>query len=137
MNIQVQPPHNQHGIKDIPMKTIWLFAAVLLLSACATKQYPQASAVTDEEAVTLNCQALEQEIVKTRHIQQAITETGSFDYRTILGFMGDLGIGNGIARHNASEKAKLRLAELQALRDVKCVAATDSKSEAQGLFHSS
>jgi len=119
------------------MKTLWLIAAVLLLTACATKQYPQASAVTDEEAVSLNCQALEQEIVITRHIQQEITETGSFDYRTVLGFMGDLGIGNGIARHNASEKAKSRLAELQALRDVKCVTATDSNSEAKKLFHAS
>ncbi|MGJ0191086.1 hypothetical protein ACR6A7_01940 [Pantoea sp. RRHST58] len=119
------------------MKQIWLIAAVLLLSACATKQYPQASAVTDQEAVTLNCQMLEQEIVKTRHIQQEITETGSFDYRTVLGFMGDLGIGNGLARHNASEKAKSRLAELQALRDVKCATATDSLPQAQGLFHSS
>ncbi|MBU5376397.1 MAG: hypothetical protein E6559_10815 [Pantoea sp.] len=119
------------------MKSIWLIAAVLLLSACATKQYPQASAVTDEEAVTLNCQALKQEIVKTRHIQQEIAETGSFDYRTVLGFMGDLGIGNGLARHNASEKAKSRLAELQALRDVKCLTATDSKSEEKRLFQSS
>lgn len=119
------------------MKKLWLLAAVLLLSACATKQYPQASAVTDEEAATLNCQALEQEIVKTRHIQQEITETGSFDYRTVLGFMGDLGIGNGLARHNATEKAKSRLAELQALRDIKCAAATDSGSEAKGPLHSS
>lgn len=119
------------------MKTLWLIAAVLLLSACATKQYPQASAVTDEEAVTLNCQALEQEIVKTRHIQQEIAQTSSFDFRTVLGFMGDLGIGNGLARHNASEKAKSRLSELQALRDVKCRTATDSKPQAKGLFHSS
>jgi len=119
------------------MKTLWLIAAVLLLSACATKQYPQASAVTDEEAVTLNCQALEEEIVKTRHIQQEIDQTSSFDFLTVLGFMGDLGIGNGLARHNASEKAKSRLSELQALRDVKCLTTTDSKPQAKGLFHSS
>lgn len=119
------------------MKTLWLIAAVLLLSACATKQYPQVSAVTDEEAVSLNCQALEQEIAKTHDIQQKIAQTGSFDFLTVLGFMGDLGIGNGLARHNASEKAKSRLSELQTLRDVKCLTTTDSTSQARGVIRSS
>lgn len=102
------------------MKKIWLIAAVLLLSACATKQYPQAPAVTDEEAVSLDCQALEREIVRTHAIQKEIKQTSGFDFRTVMGFMGDFGIGNGIARRTASEKAKSRLSQLEALRDVKC-----------------
>ncbi|WP_313570055.1 hypothetical protein [Pantoea piersonii] len=104
------------------MKKLVLITAVLLLSACATKQYPQTPAVTDEEAVALDCQALEREIAKTHGIQQEIKQTSNFDYRTVMGFLGDFGIGNGIARHNASEKAKSRLSQLQALRDVKCSA---------------
>ena len=102
------------------MKKQFIIAATLLLTACATKQYPQAPAVTDEEAVSLNCQALQQEIVKTHAIQQQITQTSSFDFRTVMGFMGDFGIGNGLARRTASEKAKSRLSQLEALRDVKC-----------------
>jgi len=104
------------------MNKLWLILVALTLSACATKQYPQAPAVTDEEAVSLNCTALKQEIAKTHGIQQEIKQTSSFDYRTVMGFMGDLGIGNGLARRTASEKAKSRLSELEALRDVKCAA---------------
>lgn len=104
------------------MNKLWLILVALTLSACATKQYPQAPAVTDEEAVSLNCTALQQEIAKTHGIQQEIKQTSSFDYRTVMGFMGDLGIGNGLARRTASEKAKSRLAELEALRNVKCAA---------------
>ena len=104
------------------MNKPWSILVALTLSACATKQYPQAPAVTDEEAVSLNCTALQQEIAKTHGIQQEIKQTSSFDYRTVMGFMGDLGIGNGLARRTASEKAKSRLAELEALRDVKCAA---------------
>ena len=104
------------------MKKLVLITVVLLLAACATKQYPQAPAVTNEEALALDCQALEREIAKTHGIQQEIKQTSDFDFRTVLGFLGDFGIGNGIARHNASEKAKSRLSELQALRDVKCSA---------------
>lgn len=104
------------------MKKITLIATALLLTACATKQYPQAPAVTDEEAVSLNCQALELEIAKTHAVEQEIKQTSSFDYRTVMGFLGDFGIGNGLARRNASEKAKSRLSQLQALRDVKCAA---------------
>jgi len=104
------------------MRKTTLIATALLLTACATKQYPQAPAVTDEEAVSLNCQALELEIAKTHAVEQEIKQTSSFDYRTVMGFLGDFGIGNGLARRNASEKAKSRLSQLQALRDVKCAA---------------
>lgn len=104
------------------MKTKILILAVLLLTSCATKHYPQAPAVTDEEAVSLDCQTLQQEIARTHGIQQEIKQTSRFDYRTVMGFIGDLGIGNGLARRTASEKAKSRLSELEALREVKCLA---------------
>lgn len=113
---------HQFRLKKGVVKKIKVAIAVLLLAACATKQYPQAPAVTNEEAVALDCQALEREIAKTHGIQQEIKQTSDFDFRTVLGFLGDFGIGNGIARHNASEKAKSRLSELQTLRDVKCSA---------------
>ena len=106
----------------------WLISAVLLLTACGTKPYPQAPAVTDEEAVSLSCQALKQEIAKTHGIQQEIKQTSSFDYRTVMGFVGDFGIGNGLARRTASEKAKSRLSQLEALRDVKCASAFTVKT---------
>ncbi|MEZ3498984.1 hypothetical protein HP564_05390 [Pantoea sp. KPR_PJ] len=104
-----------------------LTAISLCLTACATKQYPQAPEVTNEEAVTLNCQALNFEIARTHAIQQEIKQTSRFDYRTVMGFLGDFGIGNGLARHNASEKAKSRLSQLEALRNVKCALSQPAK----------
>lgn len=50
---------------------------VLLLSACATKQYPQAAAVSGEESVLMNCHDIKTEIAKTRSIQQEIEKPGS------------------------------------------------------------
>ena len=57
---------------------------VLLLSACATKQYPQAAAVSGEESALMNCHDIKTEIAKTRSIQQEIEKTGQFDGKTVL-----------------------------------------------------
>lgn len=91
-----------------------------LLGACATKQYPQAPAVTGEETVTFDCKAIKQEIAKTHSIQQEILSTGQFDGRTVLGFMGDFGVGNGMAKSEATKKAQARLNQLESLKQVKC-----------------
>jgi len=92
----------------------------LVLTGCATKQYPQASAVTPEETVTLNCSALDQELVKVHSVQSDIEQTGQFDALTVLGFVGDFGLGNGIAKYNASRKAEKRVTALQSLKAAKC-----------------
>ena len=44
------------------------------------------------------------EIAKTRSVQQEIEATGEFDGRTVLGFLGDFGIGNGMAKGEARKK---------------------------------
>ncbi|EKL3980119.1 hypothetical protein PRH55_003552 [Morganella morganii] len=95
---------------------------VLLLSACATKQYPQAAAVSGEESALMNCHDIKTEIAKTRSIQQEIEKTGQFDGKTVLGFLGDfgIGIGNGIAKDDARAKATVRLSQLTALQEKNC-----------------
>ncbi|CAM7262901.1 hypothetical protein [Morganella morganii] len=93
---------------------------VLLLSACATKQYPQAAAVSGEESALMNCHDIKTEIAKTRSIQQDIEKTGEFDGKTILGFLGDFGIGNGIAKGDAREKVSARLGQLMRLQENNC-----------------
>lgn len=95
----------------------------LILSGCATKQYPQAPAVIQSEASSLDCKAIQQEIAKTYSIQQEIESTGQFDGRTVLGFLGDFGIGNGMAKSEAKKKAASRLQQLESLKTVKCRAA--------------
>jgi len=92
----------------------------LALTGCATKHYPQAAAVKPEETATLNCSALDQELVKAHSVQSDIEQTGQFDALTILGFVGDFGLGNGIAKYNASQKAERRLNQLQSLKAAKC-----------------
>lgn len=92
----------------------------LLLSGCALKQYPQSAKVSDQEAASYDCATLNQEIAKSQSVQQQIDKTGEFDALTVLGFVGDFGIGNGIAKANASDKASARLQQLQRLQAVRC-----------------
>lgn len=103
------------------MKKIMVMIATLgLLVGCATKQYPQAPAVTGEESAALDCTAIKQEIAKTHSIQSEIETTGQFDGRTVLGALGDFGIGNGMAKSEARKKAQARLQQLESLKTVKC-----------------
>jgi len=97
-------------------------AAVLAMSlaGCATKQYPQATNVTGAESTAMDCKALQVEIAKTQSVQQEIEQTGEFDGRTVLGFLGDFGIGNGMAKGDARKKAANRLNQLESLKAVKC-----------------
>ena len=92
----------------------------LLLAGCATKQYPQAPAVTAEESAAFDCSAIKQEIAKTHSIQSEIEKTGQFDGRTVLGALGDFGIGNGMAKSEARQKAQARLQQLESLKAIKC-----------------
>ncbi|MBW5405350.1 hypothetical protein ACISK3_18595 [Morganella morganii] len=101
-------------------KTAVIIPFVLLLSACATKQYPQAAGVSGEESALMNCHDIKTEIAKTRSIQQEIEKTGEFDGKTVIGFLGDFGIGNGIAKGDAREKASARLSQLTQLQEKNC-----------------
>jgi hypothetical protein len=92
----------------------------LLLSGCALKQYPQSAKVSDAEAQTYDCAALNQEIAKSQSVKQQIDKTGEFDALTVLGFVGDFGIGNGVAKAIANSKVKARLEQLQKLQSVRC-----------------
>lgn len=101
-------------------KVISAAVLALALAGCATKQYPQAANVTGAESSAMDCKALQVEIAKTQSVQQEIETTGEFDGRTVLGFLGDFGIGNGMAKGEARKKAANRLNQLEALKAVKC-----------------
>ncbi|MDW4560076.1 MULTISPECIES: hypothetical protein [Aeromonas] len=90
------------------------------VTACATKQYPQAPLVSAEESAVLDCQSIKVEIAKTHSVQSEIERTGEFDGKTVLGALGDFGIGNGIAKSEARQKASNRLTQLQSLEAAKC-----------------
>lgn len=102
------------------LKSFIAVAIMLLLSGCALKHYPQSPKVSDEEALTDSCATLDQEIAKTHNVQQQIDKTGEFDALTVIGFIGDFGIGNGIAKASANKHAAARLSELEQLKTVRC-----------------
>lgn len=101
-------------------KLVVIIPLALLLSACATKQYPQTPAVTKEESALLHCDSLKLEIAKARSIQEDIEKTGEFNGKTVLGFLGDFGIGNGIAKGEAREKVSARLGQLMRQQENNC-----------------
>lgn len=102
------------------MKKYLLPIVLLALSGCAIKQYPQAPKLTAEEASTYDCQTLDMEIAKAHSVQHEIAQTGEFDGLTVVGFLLDFGIGNGLAKASATRKADTRLGQLESLRSVKC-----------------
>lgn len=102
------------------LKPAILLLALLPLTGCALKHYPKSPEVSNEEAQSYNCAAVEQEIAKTHNVQQQIDKTGEFDALTVFGFIGDFGIGNGIAKANANKHAAKRLTELEQLKTVRC-----------------
>ncbi|HHR6129247.1 TPA: hypothetical protein ACS72K_000824 [Providencia alcalifaciens] len=100
-----------------------LLIAVLpsfFLVACATKQYPQPASLTPEESSIMTCNDIKIEIAKTRGVHNEIERTGEFDGKTVLGFLGDFGIGNGMAKEDARKKVQSRLNQLEGLKAVKC-----------------
>lgn len=103
------------------MKNVIMIGGLILaLSGCATKQYPQAVPVSGAESTAMDCNALKLEIAKTRALQNEIEATGQFDGRTVLGFLGDFGIGNGMAKSEARKKSWARMHQLEALQSAKC-----------------
>lgn len=49
----------------------------------------------------MTCDDLELELIRTEQVEHKINETGEFDSKTVLGFFGDLGIGNAMAKSEA------------------------------------
>jgi hypothetical protein len=103
------------------MKRVFLCVlGAMTLAGCATKQYPQVPSVTSEESSLMTCNDVKLEVAKTRSLQREIEITGEFDERTILGAVGDIGIGNGLAKSDAQDKVSRRLQQLQSLETIKC-----------------
>ena len=102
------------------MKRWAITFCVISLVGCATKQYPQTPKLSQTEINSLDCKGVDTEISKAYSIQDEINETGSFDGRTVLGFLGDFGIGNGMAKSDAEKKIEDRLHQLELIKPIKC-----------------
>ena len=79
-------------------KTIWSGSKV---SAVERQQY--------------TCREVAIELEKVKQFERQIEETGDFDAKTVFGFLGDLGIGNGMAKTDAKKSLRLRRTGLEDL----------------------
>lgn len=100
-------------------KIVLLVAVALSLYGCAIKQYAQSQSVSPTEATALDCKAIGQELAKCRSTQEEIERTGDFDGRTVLGFLGDFGIGNAMAKDTARQKNQDRMNQLESIKVAK------------------
>lgn len=102
------------------LKSVCLLTASVLLSGCALKHYPSSPPVSNVQATTLDCSGVESEIARQKQTQATIDKTGEFDTLTVLGIIGDFGIGNGVAKGLAQKHADQRMTQLNALEHSKC-----------------
>lgn len=91
-------------------------ATFLLLTGCATKRYAIATPLAATEASLLSCRDVTLELARADQIEKQIDETGKMDYRTVAGFLGDLGIGNGMAKEEARKALNARRTGLRDLQ---------------------
>lgn len=97
-------------------------ATGLLLSGCATKRYAIATPLAATEASLLSCRDITLELARADQTEKQIDETGKLDYRSVAGFLGDLGIGNGMAKEEARKALNQRRTGLRDLQvDKGCV----------------
>jgi len=98
------------------MKNIALILALpLLVSACATKQYGRVQELSSAEKELYTCREIQLEYDKLDQFEKQIDETGDFDAKTVFGFLGDFGIGNGMAKKDARKSARARREDLDNL----------------------
>lgn len=71
-------------------------------AGCATKRYPVATELSSTEQTALTCRELVIELAKTDHLEVKIADTAETDWRSVAGFLGDYGIGNAMAKNEAS-----------------------------------
>jgi len=86
------------------------------LPGCATKGYGRLQPLTGVERASYTCRDIEIEIAKVQSFQTQVAEGAQFNMASVLGILGDYGIGNSMERHAAEASAARRL---QDLNDIK------------------
>lgn len=110
----------------------WTVAAPALilcvgLAGCATKNHGRLAPVSSLEKTELTCREIDIEISKVHAFLTQVSDKSQIDGRSVLGFLGDFGIGNAMERSAAEESARKRLDELTTLRAAKGCGASSEK----------
>jgi hypothetical protein len=90
--------------------------AACLVSGCATKRYGRLAPLTGAERVAYNCRDIDLEIAKVEAFKAQVAEGARFNVASVLGILGDYGIGNSMERHEADASAARRLTQLTDLK---------------------
>lgn len=96
------------------MRWLVLSAVVpaLILSGCATKRYGRMVPLTGAERAAYTCREIALEIAKVQAFQTQVAEGAQFNMASVLGILGDYGIGNSMERGAAEASARRRLQDL-------------------------
>lgn len=98
----------------------WIVVAAvvpaMVISGCATKRYGRLQPLTGAERVAYNCRDIDLEIAKVGAFQQQVAEGAQFNMASVLGILGDYGIGNSMERSAAEASAARRMKELNDLK---------------------
>lgn len=89
------------------------FAALVSLTACNTKYYPMASPEPEASSAMLSCDQLQVEVLRVEEARHQILTTAKWDWRSFAGFVGNLGIGNAMAKSEAELALSERLHTLR------------------------
>lgn len=90
--------------------------AALLTTGCATKNYGRLQPLTGAERVAYTCREIDLEIAKVQAFQQQVVEGAQFNVASVLGILGDYGIGNSMERGSAEASAARRMGQLNDLK---------------------
>lgn len=94
---------------------IILFCGAVAAS-CATKRYPIMADISPEEVALMDCEDLLLEEARIATVQNQIEDTADTDWRSVAGFLGDWGIGNAMAKSDASKAVRERQEKVRAAK---------------------
>ena len=88
-----------------------------IFAGCSTKRYGRLENISQKEAQLLTCREIEIEVDKAQtFIKRVKNKDNEFTKEDVLGFLGDLGIGNRMEVSEALESAQNRLNDLYKLQ---------------------
>lgn len=104
----------------------------MVAASCATKRYPIMADISPEEIALMDCDDLLLEEAKIATARNQIDDTADTDWRSVAGFLGDWGIGNAMAKSDASKAVREREEKVRAAKVQKrCTGAVASAASEQ------
>lgn len=90
--------------------------AACLVTGCATKRYGRLEPLTGAERAMYTCRDIDLEIAKVQAFETQVKEGAQFNIASVLGILGDFGIGNSMERGAAEASTARRLQDLNDLK---------------------